>query len=81
MEAIATQGGVSLIPPLKDVFKRSRDRRERRYISLFGKDFADLPIKRVIVGPARSQDNNVSFAQKIVGRKVTASKSATPYIG
>ena len=68
-------------PPLKDVFKRSRDRRERRHISFFGKDFADLPIKRVIVGPARSQDNNVLFAEKIVGKKVPVSKSATPYIG
>jgi tripartite-type tricarboxylate transporter receptor subunit TctC len=28
----------------------------------FGKDFADLPIKRVIAGPSPSQDNNVAFA-------------------
>jgi hypothetical protein len=67
--------------PLKEVFNRSRDKRERRHISLFGQDFAGLPIKRVIVGPSRSQDNNVALAQKIVGKKVPVSKSATPYIG
>ena len=67
--------------PLKDVFKRSRDKRERSHISLFGKDFPDLPIKRVIVGPSRSQENNVLFARKIVGRSLPVSKSATPYIG
>jgi hypothetical protein len=67
-------------PPLKDVFKTSRDKRERSHISLFGKDFADLPIKRGIVGPSLSQENNVSFAHKIVGRKLPVSKSATPYI-
>jgi hypothetical protein len=36
--------------PLKKVDKTSRDGRERRHISLFGKDFAPLPLTRVIVG-------------------------------
>jgi hypothetical protein len=67
--------------PLKEVDKTSRDGRGRRHISLFGKDFAPLPLKRVIVGPSRSQDANAAFAQKIVGAKVSVSKSATPYIG
>ena len=67
--------------PLKEVYKTSRDGRERRHISLFGKDFAPLPLQRVIVGPSRSQDANATFAQKIVGGKIPVSKSATPYIG
>jgi hypothetical protein len=67
--------------PLKEVHKTMRDGRERRHISLFGKDFAALPLKRVIVGPSGSQDANAAFAQKIVGAKVPVSKSATPYIG
>jgi hypothetical protein len=58
----------------------SRDGRERRYISLFGKDFAALPLKRIIVGPSGSQDDNATFAQKIVDAKVPVCKSATPYI-
>jgi hypothetical protein len=68
-------------PPLKEVGKTSRGGRERRHITLFGKDFARLPLQRVIVGPSRSQDVNLAFAQKIVGRKVPVSMSATPYIG
>jgi Protein of unknown function (DUF2971) len=67
--------------PLKEVFKTIRDKRERRHIALFGKDFEKLPLRRVIVGPSRSQDSNVTFAQKIVGTDVPVSKSATPYIG
>jgi len=67
--------------PLKEVYKTSRDGRERRHISLFGKDFAPLPLQRVIVGPSRSQDANATFARKIVGGKIPVSKSATPYIG
>jgi len=67
--------------PLKEVYKTSRDGRERRHISLFGKDFAPLPLQRVIVGPSRSQDANATFAQKVVGGKIPVSKSATPYIG
>jgi hypothetical protein len=61
--------------------KRSRGGRERRHILLFGKDFAALPLKRVIVGPSLSQDANAAFARNIVGAKVSVSKSATPYIG
>jgi hypothetical protein len=67
--------------PLKEVYKTSRDGRERRHISFFGKDFAPLPLQRVIVGPSRSQDANATFARKIVGGKIPVSKSATPYIG
>ena len=55
-------------PPLKEVCKTSRGGRERRHITLFGNDFAPLPLQRVIVGPSRSQDVNLAFAQKIVGR-------------
>jgi hypothetical protein len=67
--------------PLKEVHRTIRDGRERRHISLFGKDFAALPLKRIIVGPSGSQDANAAFAQKIVGAKVPVCKSATPYIG
>jgi len=68
-------------PPLKEVCRTSRGGRVHRHISLFGKGFAPLPVQRVIVGPSRSQDVNAAFAQKIVGRKVPVSTSATPYIG
>jgi hypothetical protein len=68
-------------PPLKEVCKTSRGGRVRRHITLFGQDFAPLPVQRVIVGPSRSQDVNAAFAQKIVGRNVPVSTSATPYIG
>jgi hypothetical protein len=67
--------------PLKDIYKAKRDGRDRHYISLFGKNFASLPLRRVIVGPSRKQDENVAIAVKIVGNKIPVSKSATPYLG
>jgi hypothetical protein len=66
---------------LKAIHTDKRDGRDRRYISLFGKDFAPLPLRRVIVGPSRKQDENAAIAVKIVGGKTLVSKSATPYLG
>jgi hypothetical protein len=42
--------------PLQEAHKTIRDGRERRHISVFGKDFTVLPLKRIIVGPSGSQD-------------------------
>lgn len=67
--------------PLKDVSKCKRDGRDRHHISLFGKNFASLPFRRVIVGPSRRQEENVAIATKIVGTKIPVLKSATPYVG
>ena len=67
--------------PVKEILKRPHAGGERRHILLFGKDFAKLPIKRVIVGPSRSQDSNADIARKIVGADVSVTKSETPYIG
>ncbi len=68
--------------PVKTVSSAKRDgRTDRRYVSLLGKNFAALPIRRVIVGPSKDQSRNAAFAKKIVGPKILISKSATPFLG
>jgi hypothetical protein len=67
--------------PLKGPFTTDRNGSSRKHITLFGSDFASLPIQRVIVGPSRSQDQNVGVAREIVGTEVLVTKSATPFIG
>lgn len=68
--------------PLKTVSSTKREgRTDRRYITLFGKSFDALPLRRVIVGPSAHQDQNVATARSIVGEKLPVSKSATPYVG
>ncbi|WP_448040648.1 DUF2971 domain-containing protein [Bradyrhizobium liaoningense] len=69
-----------VLKPLKNVLKFSKGAREQRYISLFGKQTDSLPLRRVIVGPSRSQQDNVSKARQLVGG-IPVFKSATPYSG
>jgi hypothetical protein len=67
--------------PLREPTTILRDGVPRQYISLFGKDCDRLPIERVIVGPSRTQSDNVAIARKIVGNSIPVSKSATPFVG
>jgi len=39
-----------------------------------------LPIKRVIVGPSRAQEQNFRFATDLFGTEIPVSRSATPYV-
>jgi hypothetical protein len=67
--------------PLKVPFTRDRNGSLREHIALFGSDFGSIPVQRVIVGPSRSQDQNVAIARDIVGAGILVTKSATPFIG
>jgi len=51
------------------------------YVSLFERDAKRLPIKRVIVGPARDQDMRFKDARSAVGRKYPLIRSKTPFVG
>jgi hypothetical protein len=53
------------VMPLPDV--RTRPGTTRRYIPIFEDLGLKLPIKRVIVGPSRRQEENAAFARSLVG--------------
>jgi hypothetical protein len=40
----------------------------------------ELPIKRVIVGPSRHQDENFERARSLLGDSVTLVRSDTPFL-
>jgi hypothetical protein len=67
--------------PVKARSTTDRNGSKREHISLFGSGFAALPIRRVIVGPSRSQDQNVAIARDIVGDGIPVTKSATLFLG
>lgn len=66
--------------PVKNRFTRKRGDTECEHIALFGRDFAPLPIKRVIVGPSRNQMKNAEIAFEILGNEIPVEKSETPYV-
>jgi hypothetical protein len=58
-----------------------RDVKRIRYIALLDTLNATLPIKRVIVGPSRNQDENYARARATIAEGVPVTRSATPFIG
>jgi hypothetical protein len=67
--------------PLKRVYALEGDTGRRRHIALFEALNAKLPIERVIVGPSRHQNDNFDKARSVIGKNLSLSCSATPYIG
>jgi len=57
------------------------ERGGKRHISLFQGLEITLPIKRIIVGPSRDQQGNVSKARDLLGSNISISESETPFIG
>jgi hypothetical protein len=55
--------------------------KKRRYIALFEKVNAPLPIRRIIVGPSSNQNENYTKARRIIGPKIPIYRSATPFVG
>jgi hypothetical protein len=55
--------------PLPTIYEKPR-----RHISLYGGATVKLPIKRVIVGPSRQQQDNANFARSLVGCEITTSR-------
>ena len=54
----------------------------KRYVALF--DFNEgrkLPVKRIIVGPHRTKEENAQKVRELVERRVPVHVSATPFIG
>jgi hypothetical protein len=67
--------------PCKNVKVINDKRGKRSYISLFEELTTELPIKRVIVGPTKSQEKNFELASALLPKGLLVTKSATPFIG
>ena len=67
--------------PLKDIRTRDTGSAKRRYLALFESLGVQLPIKRVIVGPSRHQDENYQRAKALLDNIAPVSLSETPFIG
>jgi hypothetical protein len=65
-------------PPLK---KAKSLENSKRYLTLFETLGRKLPIKRIIVGPGRTQLQDAEFAKALVGNLVPVAISETPFIG
>jgi len=68
-------------PRTKEVRVRNGNRGTRRYIVLFEGLDAQLPIKRVIIGPSPIQEKNYDEARGLIQGDITLTRSATPFIG
>lgn len=67
--------------PLKEVHPGARaDGSQKRFIKLFEGLGSRLPIKHVIVGPSRHQQENAEWARALVGPSVPVTCSETPYL-
>jgi hypothetical protein len=65
----------------KPIKSKTRDRVNIPYAVLFERGATRLPIKRIIVGPARNQDASFNDARAAIGRKLRLWRSETPFIG
>jgi hypothetical protein len=67
--------------PLKCIRERDSSNGKRRYIALFDSLGVRLPIKRVIVGPSRHQNENCERVAALLADSVPVTVSITPFIG
>jgi hypothetical protein len=66
--------------PIKDV-RITSENRGRPYLVLFDKLDIPWPIKRIIVGPSRSQDESLRRVALAVGNEFPLLRSETPFLG
>jgi hypothetical protein len=69
------------VAPAKVIHSRASTEGECPYLALFDCLGATLPIKRIIVGPSRNQDQNLAAARHLIKNKFPLSRSLTPFIG
>jgi hypothetical protein len=76
-DAVVTEHGDVINLPLKVIHARSDG---RQYVVLFEGLNSKLPIKRVIVGPSRQQDENFDKARRLLGDDIPIVRSNTPFL-
>jgi len=69
------------VAPLKTICSRPGKTENCKYIALFDCLEATLPIKRIVVGPSKTQDKNLAEARRLTKNKFPLISSATPFIG
>lgn len=65
----------------KLIKSKIRDEVDIPYVALFEREGSRLPIRRLIVGPARNQDTSFANAIAAIGRNFPLWRSETPFIG
>src|SRR5437660_12037085 len=65
----------------KPIKSKTRDEVNIPYAALFEREGSRLPIKRIIVGPARNQDASFADARTAVHRDFPLWRSDTPFVG
>lgn len=80
-DRIALENASASLGPLKTIYGAEQDTATRPHIALFDGLKANLPIKRVIVGPSRHQKENLARARAVVGGGLLLHPSETPFIG
>jgi Protein of unknown function (DUF2971) len=72
----------NIVPrPIKPINTLEVKHVNRRYISLLEGLNQNLPIRRIIVGPSRHQQENLAAAKGLIGNEFSVSASATPFVG
>jgi Protein of unknown function (DUF2971) len=66
--------------PIKEVRHTVKENRNRPYLRLFDTLAIKVPVTRIIVGPSRQQDANLSRVSAAVGRSIEVVPSATPFV-
>jgi hypothetical protein len=77
---LAIHPGVPL-PPINQIRTRIGRHGQSRYVRLFESLNEKLPLKRVIVGPSRNQEENTRKVLELLGSEATVTCSATPFLG
>ncbi len=76
-DAVVAEHGDVINLPLKSIRERTDG---RQYVVLFEGLNLKLPIKRVIVGPSRQQDENFNKARRLLGDDISLVRSETPFL-
>jgi hypothetical protein len=67
-------------PSIKAVHESNTHNRGRPFIRLFGSAQMKLPVRRILVGPSRRQDENLRRAKVAAGGRFPVAPSQTPYL-
>jgi hypothetical protein len=66
---------------VKDIYHTNLKNEEKRFMLFFDKPKTKLPIKRIIVGPSRVQNENITKTRQSLGDRFVIQSSATPFVG
>jgi len=79
-DAVVAEHGDVINLPLEMIYERTDARGLRQYVVLFENLNLELPIRRVIIGPCRHQNENLNKARLLLGDDVKLVPSETPFL-